>query len=186
MNLVVQTVVKPLIVGAILTLVPLTAQGPKHDRGPGQHMGPFGGLNLTEDQKTQIKAIADKHKAAFETKRKAAQEAQAAFFKAMQDPSTKDADLKTLHTKVSEATFAELLEHRAMMQENLGILTADQKAQWEKQKNERPGFRPPHEGRGPRHGGPDGPFPGDPMMHGGPMDDGPMHDGLPPEGPAKP
>jgi periplasmic protein CpxP/Spy len=157
MHLAIHTVVKPLIVGGLLTLLPLTAQGPHHEGGPGPgHI--FQQLNLTDTQKASLKTIADKHHANLDALRKTSEAAQQAFQKAMKDPATKDADLKALHTKVSDARFAEILEHRAMMQESKGILTPEQKTQLDKAMAE----DPRHEGGpwhgGPRHkGGPEGP-----------------------------
>jgi len=155
MKLIVHTVIKPLLVGTLLTLVPLAAQGhrpdprPHHDGGPG-----FGLQNLTEAQNTSLKAIADKHKAAMESKHKAEGEAQEAFQKAMRDPATKEADLKALFDKASQARFAALLEHRAMMQESQAILTAEQKAELQKRQAGGPEGKPEHRGAGPGEFGP--------------------------------
>ena len=164
MNLILHTVFKPLMVGALLTLVPLAAQGPGPERGPRHDKGPRLDLpGLTEAQKSSLKTIADNHKSALEAKRKAESEAQEAFHKAMQDPATKEADLKALFERVNQARFAMLLEHRALMQENLAILTPEQKTELQKKRSERgscPEDGPRHERRGhgkggPRHDGPD-------------------------------
>lgn len=159
MHLAIHTVVKPLIVGGLLALLPLTAQGPRHEGGPG-HI--FQQLNLTDVQKASLKTIADKHRANLDALRKTSEAAQQAFQKAMKDPAIKDADLKALHTKVSDARFAKILEHRAMMQESKGILTPEQKTQLDKTMAE-----------GPRHEG--GPWHGGSRHKGGPDHEGP-HD----------
>jgi len=167
MNLFPHTVLKPLMVGTILTLVPLAAQGPRPEQGPRHEMGPrFQCANLTEAQKTSLKAIADKHQAALEAKRKAESDAQEAFHKAMQDPTTKDADLKTLFEKTNEARFAMLLEHRAMEQESQAILTPEQRAEMQKKRAE----GGPHHDGGRRH---------DKQGHEGHGPKGPDHEGMP-------
>lgn len=182
MNMSLHTFVKPLAVGAILCIAPLVAQapqgqpgpdrprserGPRHDGKRGH--GPFAGLNLTDAQKASLKTIAEKHKADFEAQRKTTEDAMKAFQTALKDPNAKEADLKALHDKVSQLRFTGLMAHRAMIQECLAVLTPEQKAQWEKQRAEHPGFGPGF-GPGPDHEGPGGP------MHGGPQHGGPRPD----------
>ena len=157
MNLTLHTVLKPLLAGTLLTLVPLAAHGrpgepgPRHDRGPG-----FDLPGLTDAQKASLKTIADKHQAALEAARKSEGAAQETLQKALRDPATQDADLKALFDKTSQARFAALLEHRAMMQESLAVLTDEQRADFAKHRAE---GGPRHGGRGP--GGPEGPDHGD-------------------------
>jgi Spy/CpxP family protein refolding chaperone len=119
---------------AMLTLgVALSAQvpgfGPRHgmDRGPG-----LKGLHLTEDQQTQVKAIHERHQAAFKTKGEAAWAAHEAMRNAMADAATDAKTLQALHGKASAAQFQMMLEHRALRQEILPLLTAEQKAKFEK------------------------------------------------------
>ena len=143
----------------------LSAQGPGF--GPGHGHGPAGegrgfkGLNLTEAQQTQMKAIHERHQAAFKAKGEAAGAAHKALREAMQNTATDTATLKTLHEKAAAAQFDMLLEHRAARQEILPLLTAEQKVQFEKHGM---GMMGPRGGRGrgpgmgPRPGGmgPDG------------------------------
>jgi len=110
--------------------------GPGHGRGFGH--GPAGegrglrALNLTEAQQAKVKAIHDGHQTAFKAKGEVAGAAHKALFEAMQNASTDAATLKALHDKASTAQFELMLEHRAVRQEILPLLTADQKAQFEK------------------------------------------------------
>jgi protein CpxP len=106
------------------------------------------GLNLTEAQQTQVKAIHERHQAAFKAKGEAAGAAHKALREAMANLATDTKTLQALHEKASVAQFDLLLEHRAAQQEILPILTAEQKAQFEK-RGMGPGFGP---GRGPREG----------------------------------
>ncbi len=119
---------------AMLTLgVALSAQGPglgpRHgmDRGPGMK-----GLRLTEDQQTQVKAIHERHQAAFKAKGEAARAAHEAMRTAMADAATDAKTLQALHDQASAAQFQMMLEHRALRQEILPLLTAEQKTRFEK------------------------------------------------------
>jgi Spy/CpxP family protein refolding chaperone len=108
--------------------------------------------------------VAEKHKAALETKRDAVHEAHKIMQKAMHDPAVREADLKVLHDNVSQAQFAIVLERRAMMLESEALLTPEQKAQWEKVRKERMERRFGH-GRGPGHGKRMGPGAADPSAN---------------------
>lgn len=171
MNLITHIVFKPLLVGGLLTLLPLAAQGPRHEGGPRHEKGHLFHLpGLSEAQKATLQTIAEKHKAALDVARNAEGEAQEAFRKAMHDPATQEAALRGLFEKSSQARLASILAHRSLMQESLGVLSAEQRAEFEKRRAE-----------GPRHEG--GPRP-----HGRPGPDcGPHHEGgRGPEGPFKP
>jgi len=126
----------------------LSAQGPGF--GPGHGHGPMGegrglrGLNFSEAQQTQVKAIHDKHQAAFKAKGETAQAAHKALFEAMQNSAADAPTLKALHDKASAAQFDLMLERRAARQEILPLLTAEQKAKFEKA----PMGMGPHGGRG--------------------------------------
>jgi Spy/CpxP family protein refolding chaperone len=131
----------------------LAAQGPGF--GPGHGHGPMGegrglrGLNLSEAQQAQVKAIHDKHQTAFKAKGETAQVARKALFEAMQNVATDASTLKALHDKASAAQFDLLLEHRAARLEILPLLTAEQKAKFEKA----PMGMGPHGARGRVPGG---------------------------------
>ena len=141
--------------------VSLSAQGP--GSGPGHHRGEgrgFMGLKLTEAQQAQVKAIHERHQAAFKAKGEVADAAHKALREAMANMATDAKTLQALHDKASAAQFDLMLEHRAVRQEILPLLTPEQKTQLEKRG---PGFGPgmgAHRGRGPGAGrgmGPDGP-----------------------------
>ena len=136
--------------------------GPGHGRGPGFGEGRgLRGLNLSEAQQAQVKAIHDQHQAAFKAKGEVAEAARKAMHDAMANSATDANALKTLHEKASAAQFDLMLEHRAVRQEILPLLTADQKAQFEKRTMGmgRHGGRGRGFGMGPRPAGmgPDGP-----------------------------
>lgn len=130
----------------------LSAQGPGPGFGAGHGHGPahegrgFKDLNLTEAQQTQMKAIHDKHQASMKAKIDAADAAQKALHVAMADSTSDTNALKALHDKASAAQFDLMLEHRALRQEILPLLTAEQKVQFEKHP------MGPHGGRGMHHG----------------------------------
>lgn len=127
--------------------------GPGH--GPACEGGGFRGLNLTEAQQAQVKAIHDRHQSAFKAKGEAADAARQAVHAAMANSATDASTLKALHEKASAAQFDLMLEHRAVRQEILPLLTAEQKAQFEKHPMGmgRHGGRGKGFGMGPRPGG---------------------------------
>jgi protein CpxP len=142
---------------------PLSAQG--HPRGGGPGMGPHAeagpmlmrGLNLTEAQRADLKALAAKHREAMKPKHEAAMAAHKALQEAMMNPAATVEQLKALHEKASQVQFELALDRRAMMQESLTLLTPEQKAKAEALRLERqkrwevgePGPRRKGMGRGP-------------------------------------
>ncbi len=137
--------------------------GPGHGGEPGQ--GPaFKGMNFTEAQQVQVKAIHDRHQATLKAKGEVAAAAHNAMREAVANATTDAATLKVLHEKAAAAQFDMMLEHRALRQEILPLLTAEQKARFEKGpmgmgprrgRGKGPGAGP---GFGPGHGmGPDCP-----------------------------
>lgn len=146
-----------------LLATPLAAQG--HPRGDGPGMGPhheagpmlMRGLNLTEAQKADLKALATKHREAMKPKHEAAMAARKVLHEAMVNPAATVDQLKALHEKASQAQFELALDRRAMMQESLTLLTPEQKAKAEQLRLERqkrweagePGLRHKGMGRGP-------------------------------------
>ncbi|NTW86197.1 MAG: periplasmic heavy metal sensor [Holophagaceae bacterium] len=117
---------------AALLSVPLVAQrgGPGPGGGPGRGPDPMisQALDLSEAQKTALKAILDKHQPDAKTKGEATRMAHEALDAGMLDTATTVEQVKTLHDKVAQAQFDMLLVHRAVLQEALALLTADQKA----------------------------------------------------------
>ena len=100
--------------------------------GPGRGMGRgFMGLNLTEAQQTKVQAIHDHHAAAIQTKADADHAAHQALHEAMGNASTDAKTLRALHDKASAAQLDLMLEHRAVQQEILPLLTPEQKTQFD-------------------------------------------------------
>jgi len=93
--------------------------------------GGFMGLNLTEAQQSKVQAIHGSHAAAIETKANALQAAHQALREAMRTASTDAKALRVLHEKASASQFDLMLEHRAVHQEILPLLTPEQKTQFE-------------------------------------------------------
>lgn len=149
-----------------LFAAPLSAQGQPRGGGRGmKHHGPQGGpmmmqcLDLTDAQKTSLKAIADKHREATKAKHEATMAAREAYRVAMRDPATSTDQLKALHDKVSQAQFELALDRRAMMQESMTILTPEQKAKAEQLRAERGGKRAGGRGQGRGQGRGECPMP---------------------------
>lgn len=152
---------------ALLTLgASLHAQGCGPGFGPGPGRGGFGpgrgegrglkDLKLTEAQRTKVRAIHDRHAAAIQAKLEAAKAAHQALREAMQNANTDTKVLQALHEKASAAQFDLMLEHRAVHQEILPLLTPEQKTQFEK----RPMGMGPRGGHGQGPGFGPGPRPG--------------------------
>jgi Spy/CpxP family protein refolding chaperone len=135
------------LAGALLALgASLSAQDPGPGPGsrPSQGRGAgrgLMGLNLTEAQQAQVKAIHERHQAAFKAKGEVAGTAHKALREAMANLATDTKSLQALHEKASAAQFDLMLEHRAAQQEILPLLTPEQKAQFEK-RGMGPGFGP--------------------------------------------
>lgn len=142
-------------------------RGRSHDQGPMGEGHGFKALNLSADQQAKVKAIHDSHQAAFKAKGEAAQAAHKALGEAMANEATDAKTLRTLHDAAAAAQFELLLEHRAVRQEILPLLSAEQKALF----NKHPMGLPPHGGRGMGPG------------FGGPHHGGPGHDGAGPDAP---
>jgi Spy/CpxP family protein refolding chaperone len=145
------------LAGALLALgASLSAQGPGTGFGPGFGPGARAGrgfmaLNLTEAQQAQVKAIHERHQAAFKAKGETAAAAHKALREAMANTATDAKTLQALHEKASAAQFELMLEHRAVRQEILPLLTAEQKTQFEK-RGMGAGFGPGAGMMGPRKG----------------------------------
>lgn len=145
---------------AIGTSLSAQGGGPGSGHGPAHEGRGFKGLNLTEAQRAQMKAIHEKHQATVKAHMDEAAAARKALHEAMADANSDTKTLKALHDKVSAAQFDLLLEHRAIRQEILPLLTAEQKVQFEKHPMGPEGGhgmrRGPGHGFGPHHDmGPD-------------------------------
>ena len=141
--------------------VSLAAQGP----GPRPAHG-FRGLNLTEAQQAQVKAIHERHQAALQAKQEAVRAARQAFHGALAQAAAEPKALRSLHEAAAAAQFDLLMEHRAVRAEILPLLTSEQKARFERRGPGTGPGRHPRGGRGPGSGpgfGP-GPEPGIPGL----------------------
>ncbi|WP_257312702.1 Spy/CpxP family protein refolding chaperone [Geothrix fuzhouensis] len=141
------------LAGALLAFgASLSAQGPGPGFGPGSRAGRgLMALNLTEAQQAQVKAIHERHQGALKAKGETASAAHKALREAMANSATDAKTLQALHEKASAAQFDLMLEHRAVRQEILPLLTVEQKAQFEK-RGMGSGFGPGAGMMGPRRG----------------------------------
>lgn len=102
---------------AVAVTLPMAAQ-PEGGRG---HRDPFAELKLTDQQKKGIEGLREKHKAAMEAKR------------AAMEAARKSGD----EAKIKEARKASREAHQAFMKECEPLLTAEQKAEIAKRREER-------------------------------------------------
>jgi len=125
-----------------------------HGEGRGWLEGMAARLKLSDAQKASCKDIIVKHKAALESKGKAAKEARRAFFEALQSPDTTPETLKGLHRTMSDADLDALLERRAMRLELRAQLNPDQREQAARMMGRQEGMRMAHGFPGMRGGHP--------------------------------
>ena len=109
-------------------------------------------LNLTENQKTQIKDIQARHADPVKLKEEAVLEARKTFRNACQEAATTPAQIKTLYQAKSDKTFELMLERRTLRSEMRAVLTPDQRIEWDKLQAYHRGLRQGMRGRG-GHGG---------------------------------
>lgn len=108
-----------------LAALPLAAQA-----GPGR--GTRGeriarALQLTEAQKTSIKALRQKYQPDLQTRREATRQARQALAAALREPATADAQLRGLYDKAAAARFELILARRALRKEVQALLTPEQR-----------------------------------------------------------
>ncbi len=115
---------------AALLSVPLAAQGGGPGGGPGRGPDPMLllALDLTEAQQTALEALLERHRPAEQAKAEAGRTSHEALEAAMVEPATTVEQLKALHDAAAQAQYDLLLEHRAVLQEGLALLTPEQKA----------------------------------------------------------
>jgi Spy/CpxP family protein refolding chaperone len=85
-------------------------------------------LQLTEAQKTSIRAIRDKHRPDLVQRRDAVQHAQIDLRSALQDPATPEPRLRSLYDRAAAARFDMILARRSVRMEVQGVLTPEQRA----------------------------------------------------------
>jgi periplasmic protein CpxP/Spy len=112
---------------AALPLAAQTAPVPAPMAAPGPRAGRMArALNLTDVQKTSIRAVREKHRSDLALHRDAARQAGAALRVALQNPSTPEVQLRTLYDKAAVARFEMLLARRSVHLEVRALLTPDQ------------------------------------------------------------
>ncbi len=109
-----------------LAALPLAAQEPQPRHRQVHRMDQA--LNLTDPQKTRIKAIREKHQSDLLQRRQVAREAQTALKAALQDATTPEANLRSLADKASAARFDLILARRSVRQEVQAVYTPEQRA----------------------------------------------------------
>jgi Spy/CpxP family protein refolding chaperone len=148
------------VAGALLLTVAAVAfshghrwQGPPRDgdfrdgRGPHDGLGPLRDLNLTADQKTQVKKIKD----SFEESNKALFDQMRTLHGSEPDPMSGNFDEAAVRTAAEARAKIQVeieVSHAKMMSQIAGVLTAEQKTQLaaRRQKFERQGPPPPPPG----------------------------------------
>jgi Spy/CpxP family protein refolding chaperone len=152
------------VAGALLLTVAAVAfshghrhQGPprgdgfRGERGPRDGLGPLRDLNLTADQKTQIKKITD----SFEESNKALFDQMRALHGSEPDPATGNFDEAAVRAAAEARAKIQVeieVSHAKMMSQIAGLLTAEQKTQLaaKRQQFERQGPPPPPPGSAPQ------------------------------------
>lgn len=117
------------------------AQGPGGRRGPGGPgmRGPAAflnlrGLDLTEAQRDQVRAIMESHKAEFDQVRSRSRDAHRAFAEAARAESIDEAALRTRSADVAAAMADEAILQAKVRGEMLNVLTAEQKQKLQEQR----------------------------------------------------
>jgi Spy/CpxP family protein refolding chaperone len=152
------------VAGALLLTVAAVAfshghrhQGPprgdgfRGERGPRDGLGPLRDLNLTADQKTQIKKITD----SFEGSNKALFDQMRGLRGSEPDPATGNFDEAAVRAAAEARAKIQVeieVSHAKMMSQIAGVLTAEQKTQLaaKRQQFERQGPPPPPPGSAPQ------------------------------------
>ena len=152
------------VAGALLLIVAAVAfshghglQGPQRGGGfrggpgPRDGLGPLRDLNLTDDQKAQVKKIND----SFEEGNKALFDQMRALHASEPDPMSGNFDEAAVRTAAEARAKIQVeleVSHAKMMSQIAGVLTADQKTQLaaRRQQFERHGPPPPPPGTAPQ------------------------------------
>jgi len=106
--------------------LPLVAQP-----GPGRGLGAARigqALDLTEAQRTSLRAIRDKHRSDLILRRDAVKHARIDLRTALRDASTPEVRLRALYDKAAAARFDAILAQRSLRLEVRAVLTPDQRA----------------------------------------------------------
>lgn len=112
-------------------------------------------LGLSEDQRQAIHALLEQRRDRMHAAHEKAEQAKAAFHRAMVDVSKSQADLDAALRLASEAHRAEAQEAHALLQEAAKLLTPEQRAAYQRLAASLPPPPPARsEGREEGHGGP--------------------------------
>ena len=89
-------------------------------------------LNLSQDQKTAMKAIGQKHKDEMKANHQAQREARKAFQAVIADPNAKAADIQAAHQVLSQRSLDVALAGHSLRAEMRAVLTPEQQVQADK------------------------------------------------------
>jgi Spy/CpxP family protein refolding chaperone len=120
-----KTMFRSTLILALMAL-PLAAQPGPDNHPRAERVGRD--LQLTEAQKTSIRAVRDKHRSDLVQRRDAVQHARIDLRSALQDPATPESRLRALYDKASSARFDMILARRSVRMEVQSILTPEQRA----------------------------------------------------------
>ena len=152
--------VAALIIATTVFAVAQGGHGRPHGDGPGDMMEHMSrALNLTEAQKTQVKAIMDAERAATEPSRAKMDEIHKQIEAVMANGQFDEAQIRALASQGAQAMADQMVEHIRAHSKMLALLTPEQRAKaLEMHKGMGPGG--PHGPGGPRRHGPPPPPPG--------------------------
>lgn len=126
----------PLALALVSFFAPLAAQEALPSRQPIPEIGEQGRrpgawlaqqLELSPEQRQQMKALAQKHRGEFQARRQAMRERQLALRQALADPATSPEQLRRLYDQVSEQRYQNLMARRGMRQELEAVLNPEQR-----------------------------------------------------------
>jgi len=119
-----------LTIGAavLLAVAAAIAQGPHGFGGPGDFHHMLKQLDLTSDQKSQVKAIWEKEKPTLQPLMQQMRQSQTAMKTLQASGPFDEAKTRALATQNSQTMIELQVEHERMKSEIMQILTADQKA----------------------------------------------------------
>jgi protein CpxP len=103
----------------------------------GRHGGDFRDLNLTDDQKSQLKAMREQQRESLRPLREQQQALREQIRQALESGSPDAARIGQLEIQAHRLRQQMRAEHEKAMAAFVNVLTPEQKAQWEKRKQER-------------------------------------------------
>ena len=108
-------------------------------RGPGGPMGPLGfrGLDLTDDQKTQLKQITESHAAEFKAVREKSIAAHEGMRQLLEADAINESAIRAKSAEIAAAEADGLILQAKIRKESMQILTAEQLAKLKEQRENR-------------------------------------------------